>query len=211
LAGTSTAMEDGGCAPIRSSLTMGASIDDGLGYLSISLIYRIFIDNANNHIGFCAATSVFVQRWGYCAQPRKWRKCESPGARLRAARAGSTPIGCSLRAFAREAYPAQCKGCGNRPSFRRQLAQHHRDLTRSSHEKFSPHRPGHVICRLSMVAHGAHTCPWKEVANSLNLAPAASNASRQRNIADAPRLNSSVWIEVVSHELIAQQDSFATP
>jgi hypothetical protein len=121
------------------------------------------------------------------------------------------PIGCSLRAFAREAYPAQCKGCGNRPSFRRQLAQHHRDLTRSSHEKFSPHRPGHVICRLSMVAHGAHTCPWKEVANSLNLAPAASNASRQRNIADAPRLNSSVWIEVVSHELIAQQDSFATP
>jgi hypothetical protein len=77
LAGTSTAMEDGGCAPIRSSLTMGASIDDGLGYLSISLIYRIFIDNANNHIGFCAATSVFVQRWGYCAQPRKWRKCES--------------------------------------------------------------------------------------------------------------------------------------
>ena len=193
---------------------MGASIDDGLGYWSILLIYHIFYRQREqshrflcSHLGFCAEMGLLCT----ASKVAKVQKCQSPGARLRAARAGSTPIGCSLRAFAREAYPAQCKGCGNRPSFRRQLAQHHRDLTRSSHEKFSPHRPGHVICRLSMVAHGAHTCPWKEVANSLNLAPAASNASRQRNIADAPRLNSSVWIEVVSHELIAQQDSFATP
>lgn len=85
------------------------------------------------------------------------------------------------------------RGRGNRPSFWRcKLPDTHHDLAGSSHEKFSPHRLGHVTCRLSMVAHGTRTCPWKEDANSLNIASAASNASRQRTIADAPRLNSSV-------------------